>query len=116
MKTFPEMLRGDIIQIDWVDIHEDPTGNPDKADLAKRRSWGQFWGFKKDRGLDCLVTTSTMEMDATGYDQSGFCIYPIDCILDAIILKKVRRKRLLKSPEEGKQPKQEDSTSKNNAS
>jgi hypothetical protein len=89
-----ELTRGDLIQVDWVDISEDSTGNPDEAELAFRTSYGLFW--KKDvskfGGLPVVVTTTTMD-PAELTSVSGYCIYPESCIIRIKIIKKARRQR-----------------------
>lgn len=80
------------MEVTWVDIYEDATGNPDKAALAKRVSLGRLWGHKEDKGMHCFVTTTTVDED--DHTQSGLCIYPDCCILDVKVIKKVRRPRL----------------------
>lgn len=101
-QEMPELLRGDLLKIIWVDILEDSVGNPDRASLAKRTSYGLLWETKRDKGINCLVTTTTI--DAEEHTQSGYCIYPLSCLLDISIIKKVRRprKKLSNGPDDPK--------------
>ena len=94
-QVMPVLLRGDLLKIIWVDILEDSVGNPDRATLAKRTSYGLYWETKLDKGINCLITTTTI--DTEEHTQSGYCIYPLSCILDISIIKKVRRPRLKKT-------------------
>jgi hypothetical protein len=82
--------RGDLVQIDWVDIYEDPTGDPEKATLKKRTSYAIFWDRRADtNGIEVVVTTTTIDDDAT--TQQGYCIYPAACILNLKVIKRARR-------------------------
>lgn len=90
MTIQPEPERGDLVQIDWVDIFEDSVGNPDRAELAARTSIGFFWARKSDRGVECVVTTTTM--DAGDHSVSGYCIYPLSCVVKMRIIKRTRRR------------------------
>lgn len=85
----PEMIRGDLIQVDWVDIYEDVTGDPDEATLAKRSSFGLYWGSLQKHGVQGIVTTTTLDDDTE--KQNGFCAYPLGCIVGITIIKKKRR-------------------------
>lgn len=82
--------RGDLIEIRWVDILEDPTGDPDEAELCSRTSYALFWSKCQSKGIDCIVTTTTRDHEAT--QQQGFCIYPSACVVAMKIIKKSRRK------------------------
>lgn len=86
----PELHLGDIIQIEWIDICENVTGDLNTAELMKRTSIGIFWGLKESHGIESLVTTTTVDEDPTS---SGYCIYPLFNILDVKVVKRKRRKR-----------------------
>ncbi len=84
--------RGDLVQIDWVDIYEDPTGDPEKAVLKRRKSYAVFWDRRPDEsGTEAIVTTTTIDEDAPA--QQGFCIYPAACVLGMRVIKRARRPR-----------------------
>jgi hypothetical protein len=84
--------RGDLVQIDWVDIYEDPIGDPDKAVLKRRTSYAVFWDRHADAcGLDAIVTTTTVDEDVAA--QQGFCIYPAACVIGLRVIKRARRAR-----------------------
>jgi hypothetical protein len=74
-----------------VDIAEEPSGNPATAQLARRTSYGLFWGLQDSFGFSCLVTTTTVDHDVQG--QNGYTIYPLGCIGDVKIIKRARRPR-----------------------
>jgi hypothetical protein len=83
--------RGDLVQIDWVDIYEDPVGDPDKASLKRRTSYAVFWDRRADEnGLEVIVTTTTVDDDAA--TQQGYCIYPAACVVGLKVIKRARRK------------------------
>lgn len=86
--TKKDPRKGDIIQIDWLDIQEDPVGNTDKAKVARRTSYAVFWEIKDDQGHQVLVTTSTIDPQA---DQSGWCAYPIGCVVGIKVIKRGRK-------------------------
>jgi hypothetical protein len=83
--------RGDLVDITWVDIFEDSVGDPDKAELARRHSVGSVWGEATSFGVECLVTTTTL--DERDHAQSGFCIYPKGCVVGVKVLKRKRQRR-----------------------
>jgi hypothetical protein len=85
------LLRGDLLRVEWVDISEDPVGNPGTAQLARRTSYGLFWGLQESFGFPCLVTTTTVDHDVQG--QNGYTIYPLGCIRDLQVIKRTRRTR-----------------------
>jgi hypothetical protein len=85
------LQRGDLIRVEWVDIAEEPSGNPATAQLARRTSYGLFWGLQDSFGFSCLVTTTTVDHDVQG--QNGYTIYPLGCIGDVKIIKRARRPR-----------------------
>ena len=70
--------RGDLVEICWLDINEDPSGDPDDAKLARRTTFGLFWELRSENGVRVLVTTTTVDEDDDL--QSGYCIYPLACI------------------------------------
>lgn len=89
-----DLVRGDVVSVTWVDIYEDVTGDPAVAQLAKRVSFGLYWGTSTSYGVPCIVTTTTLDQDVRG--QSGFCIYPTSCVVDLKVVKRVRRPRARK--------------------
>ena len=84
-------LKGDLVEVHWHDIMEDNTGEPDKASLARRVSIGYFWEEKLDKGIPCVVTTSTVERDEIV--NSGYCIYPKSNITKLSVIRRKRRKK-----------------------
>jgi hypothetical protein len=83
------LQRGDLLRVEWVDIAEDPVGSPSTAQLARRTSYGLFWGLQDSHGFSCLVTTTTVDHDVQ--DQNGYVIYPLGCIRDVSVIKRARR-------------------------
>ena len=92
-----EPLRGDLVEVSWVDIFEDPTGDPDEAELSRRTSIGYYWSKREDRGVEIVVTTTTQ--DEGGPGQQGYCVYPSGCITQLKIIKRARRVRTKKAKE-----------------
>lgn len=93
--------RGDLIRVEWTDIYEDPTGNPNEAELARRTSFGLYWDVKEDvkTGVKCLVTTTTIDEHESDEPQGGFCCYPLGAIAKIEVVKKgaTRRRRVRKT-------------------
>lgn len=87
-----EPQHGDLIRVEWVDIKENPVGNPKEASLPLRTSFGLFWGSTFSRGVECMVTTTTLDEEGEE-GQQGYCIYPRACIIGLRIIKKKRRKK-----------------------
>lgn len=86
------MERGDLIEIKWLDIAEDPVGNPDRAKLPRRSSYALFWEERLDGDIPVLVTTNTLDSDTP--DQQGYCIYPRSVVVGIeVIRRKGKRKR-----------------------
>jgi len=81
-----ELRRGDLIEVKWLDITEDPVGNPSEAKLSTRHSVGYFWGATE------LTFTTTMTMDKDVEEQSGYCIYPAGVIVGVKRVRKGRHK------------------------
>ena len=82
------LVRGDLLKIHWVDIYEDPTGNPDAARPSERASFGLFWAQEIRGPVECVVTTTTLDKD--GPAQSGYCIYPLGTILKIEVVKRAK--------------------------
>lgn len=93
--ALPDLQRGDLISIDWVDIYENSVGDPNTASLARRTSYGLFWELKDDKGIPTLVTTTTVDEESS---QSGYCIYPLGCVAEVRVEKRKRRKRGPRKP------------------
>jgi len=84
-----DLVRGDLLKVEWIDIAEDPTGDPETAALARRTSYGLFWAYTEDAGVKCLVTTTTVDSGIA--TSCGYCIYPESCVVKLSVVKKVRR-------------------------
>jgi len=85
-----EFRRGDLVEVQWLDILEDSVGDPDRAELAPRVSVGYFWMVRESHGISALVTTTTIDVGATG--QNGYCIYPLDAVAKIKMIRKGRGK------------------------
>lgn len=83
------MAAGDLIEIHWVDITEDGTGDPARAEMAERISIGFFIEKKESRGIPCIVTSTTKDTDVQA--QSGWCIYPEGAIQEIKIIRRGRK-------------------------
>jgi hypothetical protein len=93
-----ELIRGDLIEVHWSDICEEPTGDPDEAEVYPRVSVGYFWARKASkRGMPVLVTTTTIDKDEET-SQSGWCAYPESVITR---IKSIRKKRRPRKKKEG---------------
>jgi hypothetical protein len=80
--------RGDVIKVSWQDILEDPIGNPDAAKPCERISYGLFWARETRGAGECLITTTTLDMDNPS--QQGYCVYPMGCILKIEVVKRAK--------------------------
>jgi len=98
-----DLIRGDLVEVHWVDITEDPVGDPSKAELPLQINIGYFYEKKMSRDMPIIVTTTSVISD----DQSGYAVYP-ECIV--VRIKMIRKKRRPKKKSEagnelGKAPK-----------
>ena len=83
--------RGDGVNVKWIDIHTDPTGDPNKPKLYLwRRQPGIFWGYEdievEGTIIPCLILT-VAEGEAGDETQNGYT-----CIPNYLVLK-VTKKR-----------------------
>jgi len=85
-----ELRRGDLIEVKWLDIFEDPVGNPDAASVATRLSIGYFWGLAESAGVTAFVTTTTIDNVDEG--TNGYCCYPLSIIVSLKLVRKGRGK------------------------
>ncbi len=91
-----EPERGDLLEVVWLDIQEDVTGDPDAASLARRTSYGLFWDRRENNGVPAVITTTTLDEDLAG--QNGYCIYPQAVIVGFKIIKRGRRAPKKRAP------------------
>ncbi len=82
----PKPKRGDLVRVDWLDIYENATGNPDEAKLSRRSTFGLYWERRTDDGVRVLVTTTTVDEEGGPY-QAGYAIYPMACVLKLTVVK-----------------------------
>lgn len=90
-KSSDPPAHGDLIEVHWVDIAEDSTGDPSTATLSRRTSYGLYWGHGEDGGIPVIVTTTTLDVDVLG--QSGYCIYPVACVVKLLVVRRARRRK-----------------------
>jgi len=86
-----DLQRGDLIQVEWLDVVEDSIGNPANAKPAHRTSYALFWERKSVNGSEILVTTTTIDKDVP--DQQGWCAYPLGMVLSVRVIKRGKRPR-----------------------
>jgi len=83
---------GDLVEIQWVDVYEDPVGSPAEALPCLRISYGIYFAKREMEvggwKLPFIITTTTL--DETGPQQSGYCIYPEGVVLDVKVVRKCR--------------------------
>ena len=82
------LVRGDLIKVTWADIQEDPVGDPNAARPSERVTYGLWWAQELRGPVECLVTTTTMDNDNS--HQSGYCIYPMGCVLKIDVIKRAK--------------------------
>lgn len=88
--TASNLNRGDHIEVDWLDIYADPTGDPRLAKLARQNEAGRFWELREDSGVRVLVTSTSKD---EGSLQEGYTIYPICVVTKITLVKRARKSR-----------------------
>lgn len=83
------LRRGDLVQVSWVDILEDPVGDVKQAKVGQRTSFAIFWEIKEMEGLTILVTTTTVDETDTG--QMGYCAYPLGVVKDIKLIRRGKK-------------------------
>lgn len=78
--------RGDLVKITWLDIIEDPGGDPETCKLAERTSFGLWWADEIRAGRETIITTTTIDRDSS--HQSGYCAYPKGCVVGVEVMKR----------------------------
>lgn len=92
-----ELRKGDLIEVQWLDIYEDLTGDPDKGDVYQRVSIGYFWSIRAGQhGVSVFVTTTTMDGDENG--QNGYCAYPASCVAKVKMIRRGKGKVYREQP------------------
>lgn len=86
LKSLRDLERWTIIEVSWVDIVEDNTGNAEAAYLVTRNTLGRVWELKKSEGVNVLVLTFTKDPD--GPDQSGWICIPVSVIRHIDVIRK----------------------------
>ena len=78
--NIPNLKRGDRVDVFWVDLCEDPNGDPRKAGLWERGpTTARFWGSTNSHGMRCGVFSSTYEPKDPS--QQGYFILPWRLVL-----------------------------------
>lgn len=93
MTTESKFKRGDHIEIDWLDIYADPTGDPRVAKLSRQNEAGRFWEIREDEGIPVLVTSTSKDEDSK---QEGYTIYPLCTVLKITLVKRARKRAVKK--------------------
>lgn len=86
-----ELERGTLLKLTWCDITEDSVGDPSKAAMMTRHTYSLFWELKSDKGLDCIVTTYTLDKDSS--TQQGWCITPIAVVEGIEVIRRPKKAR-----------------------
>ena len=80
------LSRGDVILVEWLDITESATDDPDRALPHRRKTIGFYWDRQQHHGKSALVTTTTLDDEHTA--QNGYCVYPEGCILKVSVIRR----------------------------
>lgn len=91
-----KLAPGTLIELVWRDITEDSVGDPRKAKMMVRHTFTLFWDLVRDGGLDCIVTTYTVDKESP--EQQGWCITPLAVVEDIAIIRKPKKPRKKKEP------------------
>lgn len=83
------LKQGDLIEVHWSDVSEDPVGDVKKASVVERISFGIFWEVKEQNGITLLVTTTTLDKADMG--QSGYCAYPLGMVREIKLIRRGKR-------------------------
>ena len=73
-----------IVEVGWVDIMEDNTGDPRTSNVVLRHTLGRVWDVKRKDGVDLLTLTFTVDPD--GPEQSGWICIPTSVVRDLKII------------------------------
>jgi 5-methylcytosine-specific restriction endonuclease McrA len=88
------LTTGDLIQIVWADVLEDPTGPVEEAKVATRTTYGVFCHRKRGMGgaPPYLVVSNTLDDPETG-NQSGWTAFPEGMLLSVKFVRGRSNKR-----------------------
>lgn len=70
-----KLKRDTIVEVGWLDICEDNTGDPRLSHVVLRKTLGRVWGVKRFEGTDVLTLTFTKDSD--GPEQAGWICMPV---------------------------------------
>ena len=80
----PTLLQMVELEVGWLDIVEDNTGDPRKSYVVLRHTLGRVWDVKRKDGVELLTLTFTQDPD--GPDQSGWICIPACVVRDLKII------------------------------
>jgi hypothetical protein len=89
------LAQGTLLSLEWFDIWEDSVGDPRKASLGIRHTFTMFWEVKESLGIECLVTTNTL--DQGNPDQQGWCCTPLACVKKIEVIRRPKKARAKKA-------------------
>lgn len=73
-----------IVEVGWIDICEEPTGDPRNSYVVLRHTLGRVWDVKRKKGSELITLTFTMDPD--GPDQSGWICIPACVVKDLKVI------------------------------
>jgi hypothetical protein len=83
--VFRKLAQHTIVDVGWVDICEDSTGDPRSSYVVLRHTIGRVWGVKRKDKMDLLTLTFTSDPD--GPDQSGWICIPTALIREYEVIR-----------------------------
>ena len=85
LALFRKVKPGALVRTQWLDIVEDPTGNPEKSSVVRRNTYGLFHSLRK--GPEGYILTLTFTRDPDGSEQSGWICFPLSVIKELEVIK-----------------------------
>lgn len=77
----PELKRGDLVLVTWLDIVSSGGGDPAKADLHEWEQPGYYYGIGERSGIAVMVLSlSAAPRDRAFDEQSGYICIPLACV------------------------------------
>lgn len=77
--------RGQLVDVTWIDIVEDPRGHPAKTKLAEFHHTYRWWGWREDKfgGKTVKFAALTSSKGVTEADESAYhaIVIPKHCII-----------------------------------
>ena len=112
MKEKREPQVGDAVRIAWLDILENPTADPKDVVPDVRITppppgsviyLGEFEQVLEGNRLVKFIRTSG-DYSKSDKQHIGACVYPIGCVLDIIVVRRARVKRVKTPPPTPNEP------------